>query len=623
MIGRGSRQHDERGAVAVFTAAIVVVLMISAAFAVDLGQQRVVRADMQALADAVALDAARVLDGRPAGRIRTPLESDGKPSLQAAVDASVARNSTTLGDVVSVTPTLVFLTSDVNGALVPQRINGSLVAVPDGEVPDAVLIEAEGKVDFGFARVIGVSSGGATRSAIADAQPVACLAVGSYAAGISSQQSVLLDSLLGDLLGSDVDLTLAGYQGLANAEVTLLELIDGLSLADVSTLDVATVERVLGTEVTVAQLATAAVSALGEEDEEVTAALNTLAGAIGGAVDLGLLDDLTLGELLGITQGGEAALSASLNVLDLVVAGVQVANGEYAIEVPDLSISTDDLPAGLGSLLPLIESTGSVGVLPRPKMGCGPEGTTVRTAAVELQDVELSVGVGGLPGGSLAGLDVEPIGVEVDLASAESTASLLDIKCGDASSVEQAEGIDVAVASTLAGLSVALDPVTVRGTILGNQVDLSLSLKGPVATTPSSPGPSQQFRNPPDAYDAPMEFGSGSVVTGLVPSATSLRVDGSISVVGYSLITVTDGAADLSGLPLAVRLVLNPIVSAVLSIVTSTLVPTVVSSVVNPVLSLVNYLVADVLGDVLGLTVAGADVFAIPRPSCNSVVLLG
>lgn len=611
------RCDDEQGAVAVFTAAVVVVLMICAAFAVDLGQQRVVRADMQALADAVALDAARVLDGRPASRIKTPLPADGKPSLQAAVDASVARNTTTMGDVVRVTPTLVFLTSDANGALVPQRVNGSLVPVPDSAVPDAVMVEAEGKVNFGFARVIGISSGGATRAAIANAEPTACLAVGSYAAGVNSQQSELLDALLGDLLGSDLDLRLAGYQGLANADVTLLELIDGLGLADVSQLDVATVDRVLNTQITVAQLVTATALALGEDDEEVTAALDIVGSSVGDAVDLGLLDDLSLGELLGITQGGEAALSASLNVLDLLTTGLQVSNGEYALDVPDLTVSTAELPLGLGSLLPAIETSGSVHVLPRPKMGCGPVGTAVRTAAVEIDDLGLTIDVGGLPGSDLAALGIEPVGVTINVASAESTATLRDIKCGDASIPARAEGIDASVASTLVGLGVVVDPINVKGSILGTGVDLSLSLRGPVATMPASPGPVQQFRTPPDSYDTPMEFGSGSVVTGLVPSATSLRVDGRISVLGYDAITVTDGSVNGLG-P-----VLGPIVSGVLSIVTAALVPTIVSSVVNPAFALINYLVADVLGDVLGLTIAGTDVFAVPRPACNSVALVG
>ena len=45
---RRAATRDETGAVAVLAAALALVLLVSAAFAVDLGRQRVVRADMQA-----------------------------------------------------------------------------------------------------------------------------------------------------------------------------------------------------------------------------------------------------------------------------------------------------------------------------------------------------------------------------------------------------------------------------------------------------------------------------------------------------------------------------------------------------------------------------------------------
>ena len=450
-VRRRAATRDEAGAVAVMAAALALVLLVSAAFAVDLGRQRVVRADMQALADVVALDAARVLDGRPASRVLAPLPTDGLPSLSAAVSASVARNGSSLGEIVRVTPTLVFLTSDGNGAIVPERVGGALKPVPPGAVPDAVLIEAVGSIDFGFARVIGVESGSARRTAIADAQPVACLAVGSYAAGLDTGQSVLLNALLGRLLGSSVNLSAAGYQGLAASEITLLELIDGLPLVNVDTLTVADADQVLATELSVATILDAAVTALSTSDDEVSASvladLRALVAKIGVAVDLGLLDDLTLGTLLGITQGGQTALTTSVNVLDLVVAAVEVANGQYAIDVPDLAVSTGALPGGLGALSPAVDVTGTVGVLPRPRRGCGPRGLRVRTAGVDVNlGVATSVNagaVGGLLGSNpLANLRIDPVRVDVGVSAAESIATLVDIKCGTAAGPDDAAALD-------------------------------------------------------------------------------------------------------------------------------------------------------------------------------------
>ena len=56
------RRRDERGAIIPMMAMLLVVLIPSTAIAVDLGMQRVVRRDMQALADVVALAVAALRD---------------------------------------------------------------------------------------------------------------------------------------------------------------------------------------------------------------------------------------------------------------------------------------------------------------------------------------------------------------------------------------------------------------------------------------------------------------------------------------------------------------------------------------------------------------------------------
>ncbi|WP_141006782.1 hypothetical protein [Nocardioides humi] len=63
------------------TVPLLAVLLVSGAFAVDLGMQRVARADMQALADVVALDLARELDGRTVNALVDVLEEKKERSL--------------------------------------------------------------------------------------------------------------------------------------------------------------------------------------------------------------------------------------------------------------------------------------------------------------------------------------------------------------------------------------------------------------------------------------------------------------------------------------------------------------------------------------------------------------
>ena len=57
------RRHDERGAILPVTVVLIGAFLLIASLVVDIGGDRIVRRDMQAVADLVALDMARRLDG--------------------------------------------------------------------------------------------------------------------------------------------------------------------------------------------------------------------------------------------------------------------------------------------------------------------------------------------------------------------------------------------------------------------------------------------------------------------------------------------------------------------------------------------------------------------------------
>ena len=99
---RSPRRPDDRGAVAVFLAVTVALIVGIGTLAVDLGMQRVVRRDMQALADVAALDLARELDGRTISELAPELDRSDPSSALSSV---LAGNDTTLGSdpVVTVT----------------------------------------------------------------------------------------------------------------------------------------------------------------------------------------------------------------------------------------------------------------------------------------------------------------------------------------------------------------------------------------------------------------------------------------------------------------------------------------------------------------------------------------
>ncbi|GAB2450113.1 hypothetical protein GCM10027062_34160 [Nocardioides hungaricus] len=380
---RGRR--DERGAVAVFVAALMVVLLGAAALVVDLGSQRVARADMQALADVVALDLARELDGRTVAEIG---------SLQALADQSRDRNGSTIGETSSVTPTL----------WVVDPTTGGSTAARDGDVPNAVRVEARTSVDFAFGLA---ASGSATRDATAFASPNACLKLGSSALRVE------------DLLGSGVSLSAVEYRGLATATVVLADLAAQLSAG--------TVDELLSTRVSLREFYLAVADSLDDSGEGSAASVvrTSLVGLASGAVGL---DPVAVGDLLAVGPAGAAALAATVDALSLVTGAAYVANGDNAIAVPVA-----------GAVGDLVGVSADLRVIEPPRIACG--GATAETAQVRL---ELRASV--LP----------PVGADLtaSLEVARASGAVSSVDCTDG----EATGLNVELAApTLAVLSIKLD----------------------------------------------------------------------------------------------------------------------------------------------------------------------
>jgi uncharacterized membrane protein len=218
------RPREERGAVLPIVGLLLVVLVPSSAMAVDLGMQRVVRRDMQTLADVVALDVVRLVDGRTASQIQGGY--NGLPTLANALAHSVARNDDdVLGDPPNVTAKLAHLDS-ATGVL-DTVTGGATRAVTGTEVPNAVEVTASGSVNFAFVP----GSGAALRTAVAVPAPSACFRLGSFAVGVDTGDANLLNTVLPGLLNNTTfSGTLVGYQGLAAANLTLLDLVGVSSL---------------------------------------------------------------------------------------------------------------------------------------------------------------------------------------------------------------------------------------------------------------------------------------------------------------------------------------------------------------------------------------------------------
>lgn len=415
-------RRDERGAVVPLVAILLTTLLGITALTVDIGIQRVARADMQALADMVALDLARELDGRAASAI--------EPGLQAAADRSLARNADTAGD-----------DADVDAEL-GTLVGATFVPASGATVPDAVRVTATTNVDFSFRP----GSGGAGRTAVASAAPVACFALGSYVARASSGDSTLLRTYLGSALG--LSGTVGGYSGLAAVDVRLADLA--------SELHAGTVDELLATGITVKGLYVAIANVLRRNGDAAAASLlQTVQAAVG------VNPSLTIDRLVSLGSGDDAALLSTVNVLDLVVAAAHVATGGNFVTVP---LSTE-VPG-------LTDASLDLKVVERPQIACG------RAAETVAETSQVTAVLTGTTTRSLAGIGTLSTRVSVHLTLADATGTMTSTLCGDGTTASPA-GVTVQVATpsslasaaidldtslmtTLPPVSVSLDPISLQ-----------------------------------------------------------------------------------------------------------------------------------------------------------------
>lgn len=382
---------DDRGAVLPLIALVLVVLLTATAFAVDLGMQRVLARDMQAVADVVALDMARRLDGGTRAEVEAQLDD--------VLAATLARNPDHIGTI-----------EQVDFAAGTTDTDGNFVAIASTEHPDAVQVTVAGRVPFAFTGAFnGPASGPATRGAVVGAAALppacpagdptctptgtpgsACIRLGAIALGLDSASSPLVDPLLGDAL----NLSLVGYESLADVTVTLGDLAAELGAGSPQAL--------AGATVTVRELYAATADVLQQQGDVASATL--LNTALSAAVTTLTIQ---VSDLLAVGHASDAAMDLQLNVLDLVTGAAFIANGTNAIAVPAATVAIPGVTNVSASLV----------VVQGPVVACD-------TAIAETSQVTLRLS-GTIPGLPL--VTVAPsFTLDVDLANATGWVSDLD-----------------------------------------------------------------------------------------------------------------------------------------------------------------------------------------------------
>ncbi len=476
------RERTERGAILPFVAGTLAVIVLMAAMAVDLGKQRVARADMQALADVVALDLARQLTG-------VAKSSYSTSALNAVRDASVARNLASKGaGTIGKQSTVTYeLGSLVNGVFVPSP-NGT-------DRPTAVRTTALTSVGFGFVPGLGSAS----RSSVAVSAAGGCVKLGSFLVGLDTSNSALLNAVLGNLLGTTVNAGVLGYNGLATSSISLASLAVELGVATPEAL-------VQQAAISYGDFSLAVVKALQRDHPEQTgniALLNTI------RTKLGSLPMIKVSDLVSVATGSSmAAAAAQLNVLDLIEGAALIATPAGGITVPGLNINVAGLTQ-VGVKLNVIEP---------PQIGCGLAGVaTASTSQVKLT-ISAKISAIGLIGGDAT----------VTLNVANSDGLLTAIGCTTGSPTSETVSMTT---QSAASLTTHLDLTTILlGTIA--RVDLSTT----------TPGPGTSYTVPlPSGYTTGVQT-SGTTTT--IPTATAPNVTVLGLPLGFTVGTLLSGVVN-------------------------------------------------------------------------------
>lgn len=477
----------ERGSVLFIVALSLSVLVTCTALTVDLGRVSGLRRDLQNVADAVALDLVRLVDGR------TAAEVVGDPRWQATLDASLERN----GFTPSGSRTVVVAVGSYDPVV------ESFTPASGSSVPRAVRVVATDHLDHAFA------PGGTTtrRQAVASQQAAAGLRLGSFAARLDSGRSALLQGLVGDALG----VSAVSYQGLAGGSVGLGDLATELGLS-------------LGSADEVARASVALVDVVRAQAEVLRRGGDTARAALLDQVALALPAPSTpvaAGDLVALVGGGEeAAAAARLDALELLTATAFVANGSAFLDVPSVALGVPGVAT----------TTSRLRIVEQPVLAFGPVGTSARTAQLRL---ETSVAV------SVAGLASVTVALAVDVASA--TATIADVGCRS----PQRLVVDVAT-----GLATARADVTAR-VLASVPVLGSVSVADVVAHATTTGTPTAEaltFEVPPDELGVPrpyagpaLDLGGAAVVLDSTTQIGSLPIGVALGPLVSTVLTTVVG----------------------------------------------------------------------------------
>ncbi|HUS21246.1 MAG TPA: hypothetical protein VMZ66_04450 [Aeromicrobium sp.] len=510
-------RRDERGAIFPMTVLFMGVIVLIASLVIDVGGDRLVRRDMQSMADVIALDVVRQLDGRTAAAYAGYDAAGPSTALLAtAKNESLARQDSNLADPDTVGVRLA----------VADKNSGAFVRwASAGDIPNAVRVWTTGSSAFRFLPST-TRRTNLERSALAVmGRPIACISAGATLADLTPQGK--LDTLLGRLLGVD-RLTVLDPAGVAalGVQVPLLDLAAKLGVGSVD------------------ELATVETSAQG-----FILAMSEVLSSNGNAASVSLFSSivthlpnntsLDVGEILSLDTGNGRAAGLGINAFSLLQSVIMVSNKENFVSIGQSVSSQPEWPTNVPGFP---QASIQAKMIEAPQSACGPVGTTARSAQIQVKIRGDLTALGGL----VASAEIDPLFMTV----ADGSGTITNITCSGG----------VRTVSVLANTSVGTVGVNLLTELLLKLTRLKVGAPDPAAKPDGAAigSTSSQAMN--------FTFPEGS---GLPPAQTAGTAFGNLG-----LSSITPIKIDVTGLPVGGLLdsivkpllnVIDPLVSTYLS----------------------------------------------------------
>ena len=454
---RARRQH---GAIAVL-AVIWLTVAIAALGAIDIGNVFFARRALQRTADLAAMAAVQVISS-----------SGGCATATAAAQQNAASNGFTADGAKTI----------INTTCGRWDTSTSTYFGTTGNPLNAVQVQTTQVVPYFF---LGPSRT-LTATATALASNIDAFSLGTGIATINTQQSALLNAIIGGLLKTSVSLSVGDVQSLATAHIKLEDLRVALGAANM--------QGLLATTVSYQTLMVAMVKALQAGGDTINAAiLQTLAVTIPGGQNITVGDGGTSAPgllALGLANPN-AATTATINAFDALLVAAQIAQRS-----PDGSVGKAPVINVAASLAGLANI--SLQVINPPVLAVGEGGTTTangvttyrtiaRTAAVNL-----SLSLKPLPTLylGLATISALSTPIVVTLAVAPGKATLNPVNCESTKAATQATiQVTPGIASVCVGAngscsgSINVASVSVLGI---PSVAIALNSLGPLSLSPGT-----------------------------------------------------------------------------------------------------------------------------------------